>query len=447
MQKPSYSPYVYHTVKALPQLTVAERKECLAHAGYNVWHLKPSEIEFDLHTDSSMAAHSDLQMSKKLLGDTAPDGYGASGLHLRNLLSEVFSFPYIVLLSQGRTADMAFSQFMAKPGTVIPGNMTFMTSQYFQSLNGAKPVSVIGRDAFDLKSEVVFKGNVDLERLAAVLADESQEVSFVNIELSSNAIGGYPISMANLLEVSRLARAHQVPLILDSTRILENAQFIKLYETGYAERSIAEIVREISECADGCVMSLKKNFLTQAGAFIGVRSEALYLQVRDYVFMSGSEISGPEMEVITQGIREAVLNDTHIEHRLSQTKRLFDQLKQYGVPVVEPYSGYGVWVEVAEFAAAVPADQFPHISLLNTLYVNHGIRIGMASIRQADGSSLPMLRLALPHRLYDNSHIDYIAAAVAETWNERHLLRGYELVNKDDGMFSMILAHFKPLES
>lgn len=445
MQKPSYSPYVYHTVKALPRLTESQREELLAKAGYNVVHLKPHEIPFDLYTDSGTAAASDVQWSKKLLGDHGPEGFGESGERLRNLLSDVFGFPHIVLYSQGRSADMAFSKYMAKPDTLIPGNMTFMTSQWHQSLNGAKPVSVIGEAAFELKSETVFKGNVDLDRLAAVLQDPNNTVSFVNIELCPNSIGGYPISYTNLLEVSRLAREHQLPLILDSTRILENAQFIKLYEEGHADRSIEEIVRALCECADGVVMSLKKDFLSHSGGFIGVRDAELYYQLKDSVLMTGSEISGPEMEVIMQGIREAVLNEAHMEHRLSQTKRLFDRLKEHGVPVVEPYSGHGVWVEMAEFAAQVPGDQFPHIAVLNSLYVKGGIRGNMASVHLADGSQLPVIRLALPHRLFDDSHLDYIAASVAEAWHDRHSLRGYEMVSKDGGMFGSYMARYQPV--
>ena len=446
MQKPSYSPYVHHTVKALPQLSETQRKELLAKAGYSVIHLKPHEIPFDLYTDSGTAAESDVQWSKKILGDHGPESFGESGERLRNLLSEVFGFPYITLYSQGRSADMAFSKFMAKPDTLIPGNMTFMTSQWFQSQNGAKPVSVICKEAFELKSAFVFKGNVDLDRLAALLQDQSNSFSFVNIELCSNSIGGYPISYANLLEVSRLAREHGLPLILDSTRILENAQFIKQYEEGHADKSIAEIVRALCECADGCVMSLKKDFLTHTGGFIGVRSDELYFQLKDSVLMTGSEISGPDMEVIIQGVREAVMSDVHMEHRLSQTKRLFDQLKQHGVPVVEPYSGHGVWVEFVEFAAHVPEDQFPYVAVLNSLYLKGGIRGNMASVHLADGSQLPVIRLALPHRLFDDSHLDYIAASVAEAWNERHLLRGYEMVSKDGGMFGSYMARFKPVE-
>ena len=447
MQKPSYTPYVFHTVKALPQLTEAQRRQRLAEVGYNVIHLMPHEIAFDLYTDSGTAAESDVQLSRRLLGDRGPEGLGQSGQRLHQLLTEVFGYPFHCTYTQGRSADMGFSKALAKPGTLIPGNMTFMTAQYHQAMVGAKPVSVICEEAFDLNSDFVFKGNVDLARLEAVLKDENNTVSFVNIELCVNAVGGYPISMANLKEVARLTHEHQLLLILDATRILENAQFIKLYEEGYADRSIAEIVREICEYADASVLSLKKDFLTHTGGAIGVRSKDLYLQLRDGVMMSGSEIPGPEMEVIAQGIREAVLNDAHMEHRLRQTKRLFDGLKGYGVPVVEPYGGHGVWVDLREFLKAVPADQFPTTSLLNQLYVTGNLRGNLTSIHLSDGTNVPAMRLTLPHRLFDDSHLDFMAAAIGEVWNNREQLRGYELVHKDPGMLGPYLATYKPVEA
>ncbi|QOS98554.1 tryptophanase [Brevibacterium sp. JNUCC-42] len=441
--KPKFFPYIYHTVKTLPILSEQERITCLELAGNNLNNLRPHEITFDLLTDSGNSSRSIEQFSSIYVADEGPFRISETAKKLERLLIEVFGFPFVDLYPQGRSAEQAFSSLMVKPGQVIPGNMTYTTTQHHQQTNGGKPVSVVCEEAFHLDSAVVFKGNVDLSKLSALIAEEGDNIAYVNIELCSNSIGGYPISMKNLEKVNKLTSSHNILLILDSTRILENAKFIQEFEDGFKNDSISSIVKQICNLSDGCVKSLKKDFLTSNGGYIGVRDAGLYSRLRDYSLVSGTDISATDLATIYQGIKEAVYLEEHMDSRFSLTKRLFDQLKENGVPLVEPSSCHGVWIRVQPFVQHLSEMKSPQVSLQNALYLKGGIRSGSATLRKPDGELIPILRLALPHRLYNESQVNYIAYAVTAVWNEREKLIDYEVVEGSKGLLEQMVAHYR----
>jgi tyrosine phenol-lyase len=442
--KPVFSPYLYNIVKKLPLLSEQERRNSLEKAGYNVINLKPNEISFDLFTDSGNSSKSIEQLSSIYMADDGPIRISEIAEKLENSLIQLFGYPYVDLYPQGRSAEQAFNKLLVKFGQIIPGNMTFSTTQYHQQSNGGKPISVVCEEAFNLKSNFVFKGNIDISNLRSLLEQDPEQISYVNIELCSNAIGGYPISMKNLGEVYQLTSSYNIPLILDSTRILENAKFIQVYEDGYKTHPISSIVRQICNLSDGCVMSLKKDFLTPTGGFIGVRDSALYSKLRDYSLVSGSEISGTDLALIHQGLKESVYCEEHMDYRYYLTKKLFHQLKSQGVPVVEPLSCHGVWLNVSQFTKDSSESKNPHIWLQNALYLEGGVRAGSGSFSNQKGELIQLIRLTLPHRLYDESHINFIAYSVLTVWNNRDKQIDYEMAQQKDSILGKMVTHYIP---
>lgn len=443
--EPIFSHYVYHTVRTLNVLTEKERDNCLTQANYNVTNLKPNDITFDLLTDSGNSSQSVAQHCSTIYADDGPVGTSGSSRRLSKLLGDVFGYSFTSLFTQGRSAEKAFNEIFIQHKKYIPGNMTFSTTQYQQSLNGGLPIVVICEEAMRLQSDFVFKGNIDLDQLSAFLKKNHGETSYVNVELCSNAIGGYPISLSNLKAVYEIASLYKVPVILDSTRILENAKLIERNEEGYKGRPIREIVRELCNWSDGCVMSLKKDFLTPVGGLVGVRDAQIAAQLNVYGLLNGAELSGEVLEVIYQGIKESVYSDNHMEDRYSLTRKLYNQLRANGVPVVEPCSCHGIWLNPHPFTIHRSNMQNAHISVQNALYLEGGIRAAAGGFKSKTGEMVHLIRLSLPHRLYSDSHINYIAYVVSKIWKNKEKLIDYTVEAAEGSLIEKIQTRFEPI--
>lgn len=441
-----YCPYCFNSIKFLPTNSKNDRKIYLQKSGYNVLRLQSSDVIFDLSTDSHSAPVSNKQLASLNTPEHTPLGFGKSINELILQLSNSLNYPNFILTTQGRTAEFCLDRMLVKDGQIIPSNTTFISTQYHQKIHGGIPINISCEEASDFNSNIVFKGNLSVEKLERLLEINQDNISYISIELCSDAIGGYPVSLQNLKKIHDISRKYHIMVILDSTRILENALMIKEYEQGYEDWSIAKIVHEIGKYSDGCVLSLKKDFPTNIGGAIGIRSKELFYKLRDFNFNLGSDLPEEKIEAILIGIQELLYNDRYMKYRYSITQRLYNKLKESGIPTIAPCSSYGVWIDILEFIKHIPEYKNPHIALQNALYVEAGIRSSVSKIEMANGKKRWLMRLTLPHRLFTETHIDYIAQSIKYLYNDRFNIQGYFIEKGEPGIVGSLFSAYQPIK-
>ena len=357
-----------------------------------------------------------------------------------------FGFPYVIPTTQGRAAERIWAKIHIKPGSVVPGNMLFPSTRMHIESNGGKVIDVISEGAHNLQSEDPFKGDFDLDRLAAVFRDHGPEkVSCIYAELSVNACGGHPISLANLKKVKAIAAANKVPLFLDACRILENSYLIRQREAGYHNRTIREIAFETCESVDGCTMSAMKDFLVPMGGMIGTRDPATYRKAYLQSFLDGMQPPPSAMQMISTALEEIFAADRYVSSRVEQVIYLWRRLRE-GVPLVHPPAGHAVYVDVAAFLPHVAPENHRAESLAAFLYYVSGVRVTKgpppAPAQAARGTDL--LRLAVPARKYVQGHMDDVAEALFYAYAHRHEIKGLKQV-EDPQKSKYEPPHFDPL--
>ena len=445
-------PYEIAMVRPLRQTTVDERAAALRAAYYNTELIPQDLIYIDLATDSGVSAFSTNQFAA-LIGATAVEpgmGLAAEGSRAFGLLSEQilknFDFPYIVPTTQGRAAERIWTKIHVKPGSVVAGNMLFPSTRNHIEMNGAKIVDVIGDAAHDLTTDQPFKGDIDLTKLAAVIqAHGSDKVSCIYVELSVNACGGHPVSLANLKAVKEIASANQIPLFLDACRILENSSLIKEREAGYHGHSIGAIVRETCALADGATLSALKDFLVSSGGLILTRDKASQQKALMQSFLDGTQPSGSTIEMMATVLEELFSTDSYVANRIEQVHYLWRRLKE-NVPLLSPPAGHAVFIDVKRFLSDLPAVQFPVEALAAHIYQQSGIRItkGPPLAPSQVERGIDLLRLAVPARKYLQGHMDDISAAVDYAYQHRTDIIGLKKI--DDPLRSKYdPAHFAPV--
>jgi len=430
-------PYEIAMVRPLRQTTIKEREEALKAAYYNTELVPQEMIYVDLKTDSGVSSLSTTQLTK-LIGagalesgmEMAPEGSKAF-VSLSENLQTIFGFPYVVPVAQGRAAERIWLKMHVKEGSVVPGNMLFPSTRFHIESNGGKVFDVIGEDAHDLSSERLFKGNIDISKLEAILKEQREKVACVYVELCVNSCGGHPVSLENLKAVKSIANAHKVAVFLDACRILENSYLIKQRESGYQNRSIQQIVYETCACADGLTMSALKDLLVPAGGFIAMRDEGSYQKAGVQNFLGGSQPPSGIMEMMSTALRETFLNDSYVRSRVEQINYLWRRLKD-GVPLVAPSGCHGVFINVKSFLPHVPAENFPGEALAAFIYHISGIRVTkgppLAASQTARG--VEFLRLAVPARRYLQGHMDDVAEAVQYAYSRRNEIKGLKKLDK-----------------
>ena len=337
-----------------------------------------------------------------------------------------YGYKHLIPTHQGRGAEHILSRLMIKPGDVVPGNMYFTTTRAHQELAGGRFVDIIGDAAHDVSSLEPFKGNVDLKKLEAVIAKYgASKIPYVCLQCCVNMAGGQPVSMANIAATSALCKKHGIKIMLDATRAVENAYFIKTREAGYAKKSIEEILREICSYTDGCTNSAKKDCLVNIGGFLCLNDDALAEEARNMVVLfeglhTYGGLAGRDMECMAIGIQESVQYD-HIRARIGQVEYLGHLLESAGVPIVRPVGGHGIFLDALKFLPHVPREEFPAQSLAAALYVDSGVRSmergAVSSGRDADTGKnifpkLELVRLTIPRRVYTQAHMDVTAESV-----------------------------------
>ena len=451
-------PWRIKMIEPLPMTTREQREAAIVAAGYNSFLLQSDDVYIDLLTDSGTSAMSDHQWAGIMEGDEAYAG-SRSFRHLCEAVSDVYGYPETIPTHQGRGAEHILSQVLIKPGDVVPGNMYFTTTRFHQEHAGGRFVDVIIDEAHDTQALHPFKGNLDLVKLQAAI-DEfgADRIPYVSVETNVNMAGGQPMSMENLEATYDLCRRNGILVMLDATRALENAWFIKQREAGYEDWSVADLVRRICSFSDGATVSSKKDNLVNIGGFLAVRDPEIARQARALlVAFEGLHtyggMSGRDMEALSRGIREMVDGDDHVRARVGQVEYLGDLIHQAGVPIVLPVGGHGVFIDAGKVLEHLPQDQFPAQALTAEVYVDSGVRgmergIVSAGRDPVTGEHhrprLELLRLAIPRRVYTQSHMDVVAESIAAVYERREQVRGLRFTYEPEHL-RFFQARFEPI--
>jgi tyrosine phenol-lyase len=433
-------PYKIKMVELLKMTTPAQRKKALKEAGYNTFLLRSDDVYIDLLTDSGTSAMSDRQWAGMMMGDEAYAG-SRNFYHLEEVAREVYGYKYLIPTHQGRGAENILSKILIKKGDIIPGNMYFTTTRLHQELAGGKFEDIIIDEAHDPENEFPFKGNVDLDKLDKLVKKQgANKIPYVSIATSVNMAGGQPISMKNLKELRAFTKKHKILIIHDMTRVAENAYFIQQKEKGFDKKSVREIVKEICSYTDGATMSAKKDALVNIGGFLTINDWDIYEEARNMVVVyeglhTYGGLAGRDMEAMAIGIGESV-SDDHIRARVGQVIYLGEKMISYGVPIVKPIGGHGIFVDAKKFLPHIPQDNFPAQTLAAEIYLDSGVRTmerGIVSAgRKANGENyypnLELVRFTIPRRVYTQAHMDVIAESAAQVYEQRNKIKGMKMV-------------------
>jgi tryptophanase len=445
-------------VEPIQLISPSKREEALQRAGYNIFGLKSDEVYIDLLTDSGTGSMSQDQWSSLMLGD---ESYaGARSYHrLADTLGDIFGFKHFVPTHQGRAAENILCSVVLQPGQFVPSNMHFDTTEGNIRARGGHPTNLVCEDAFCDDPEVPFKGNMDLEKLSDFITNTGPEnIPFGMITITNNAGGGQPVSLQNLREVAKIYRSYNIPFFIDACRFAENAYFIKLREPGYQDHSPLEIAREIFSLADGATMSAKKDAIANIGGFLATNDSDLFEKIKRELilregFITYGGLAGRDLDAIAVGLREGLRED-YLAYRLGQTKYLHGKLIDAGIPVIEPAGGHAVYVNAGDLLPHIPPAEFPGQSLVVELYRQGAIRsveLGSVAFGFPDPDTgemiypeMELVRLALPRRVYTQSHLDYVAEVLSDINQKRKKLAGFRIV-KAPKLMRHFSAVFEPI--
>ena len=451
-------PYKIKMVELLRMTTREERLEAIREAGYNTFLTRSRDVYIDLLTDSGTSAMSDRQWAGMMLGDEAYSG-SENFYHLEAVVREYYGYKYLVPTHQGRGAENLMSQILIKDGDHVPGNMYFTTTRLHQEMAGGKFVDVIVDEAHDSESDYPFKGNVDIAKLDA-LVDEvgADRIPYISLEGNVNMAGGQPFSMANLRDLRAWCDKHDVPIMLDATRTIENAWFIREREEGYGDKPVRQILREICDMTDGCTMSAKKDALVNIGGFFCCNDEETFLKAQNLVVVyeglhTYGGLAGRDMEAMAQGIREAATED-HMAARIGQVRYLGRKLEAAGIPIVKPIGSHAIFIDARRFLPHIDQDDYPAQALAAELFIEAGIRTmergNVSAGRDPDTGKnrrpkLELVRLTIPRRVYTQAHMDVVAETVCDVYERRNDIRGLRMVFEPEYL-RFFQARFEPLQ-
>jgi len=450
-------PYKIKMVELIAMTTRGQREKALVEAGYNTFLLPSEKVYIDLLTDSGTSAMSDRQWAGMMMGDEAYAG-SRNYYHLEKAIQDTYGYKYIVPTHQGRGAENILSQILIKKGQVVPGNMYFTTTRLHQELAGGTFADIIIDEAHDPENLFPFKGNVDLNKLQALIDKHgAKQIAYVSVATTVNMAGGQPISLANLKELRALCAKHGIKIIHDMTRVAENAYMIQQLEAGQGKRSVADIVKEICSLTDGATMSAKKDALVNIGGFLAVNDWDVFEEARNMVVVyeglhTYGGLAGRDMEAMAIGIGESVDED-HIRARVGQVFYLGKKLLDAGVPIVKPVGTHGVFLDAKAFLPHLEQTDFPAQALAAELYLESGVRAMERGIVSAGRNKetgdhyypkLELVRLTIPRRVYTQAHMDVVAESVQRVYERRKAIRGLKMVYEPKYL-RFFQARFEPL--
>jgi len=448
-------PFRVKVVEEIKLLPKKEREKKIKEAGYNLFNLKAEDVFIDLLTDSGTSAMSDVQLAKMITTRQAYAG-SESFYFLEETIKEIFGFKYFLPTHQGRAAEHLLFSTILKKGQIVINNSHFDTTRANVKLAGGIPIDCPVKDAYDTEKDLPFKGNMDTERLESIVKKKRKKVAMIMMTITNNSVGGQPVSLENIRETSKIARKYKIPFFIDACRFAENAYFIKKREKGNEKRSIVEIVKEIFSLADGFTFSAKKDALVNIGGFVATNNKELFEKMRERLvviegFPTYGGLACRELSAMAQGLKEAT-KEEYLEYRVSQVKYLWEKLFQAKIPTLNPPGGHAVFIDGKRFFPHIPQENFPSQTLAVELYIEGGIRgveIGTSCFGEIDKKTgklilpkLDLLRLAIPRRVYTNSHLDYVAQILIQIYQKKGKIKGLKRVYAP-GLLSHFLAKFE----
>ena len=443
-------PFRIKSVEPIYFTTKEERKTILEKANYNPFRIKAKDVLIDLLTDSGTSAMSSNQWAGIMQGDESYAG-SSSFFKFEDSVRSITGMPYIIPTHQGRAAEKIIFTILGGKGKYFISNTLFDTTRANIEFSGAEGIDLICEEGKHPTIPALFKGNIDIEALKKTIREKGAEnIPMVIITVTNNSGGGQPVSMQNIKDTRMVCTEYNIPLFIDACRFAENSYFIKLREEGYANKTVPEIANELFSYADGCTMSAKKDAFANIGGFLAMRDLDLAIRCRNLLiitegFTTYGGLAGRDLEAIAIGLQE-VMEENYLQYRIRSIEYLTNKLIAAGVPVMQPAGGHAVYIDAKAFLPHIPVEQYPGQSLVCALFEEGGIRsveIGSLMFGKYDeaGKLLPaqleLVRLAIPRRVYTQSHIDYVSEVIIEVFNNRNKIKGLKITEE-----TPMLRHF-----
>ena len=432
MARTIIEPFRIKSVESIRWTTREQREELLREAHYNLFLLPAEDVLIDLLTDSGTGAMSTHQWAAIMEGDESYAG-SKSYDHFRDSIHDIFGYRHVIPTHQGRAAERILFHVMCKKGDIVPNNTHFDTTRANVEFVGAEAVDLLIPEGKRPDLVHPFKGDMDVDALEALIARVGREkIPLVMLTVTNNSGGGQPVSMANVRLVSAVCHHHRIPLYFDACRFAENAYFIKQREKGYENKSPKQIAQEMFSYGDGCTMSAKKDGMANIGGFLCTNDDVLAQQEKDLLILTEGYptyggLAGRDLEAIAVGVQEA-LEEDYLRYRIHSTAYLGNHIAQQGVPIVQPPGGHAVYLDARAFLPHIPLEQFPGAALAAELYLEGGIRsVEIGRLMFGSAAQMDLVRLAIPRRVYTQSHIDYVVEVILDVWKKRDQIRGLKL--------------------
>ena len=444
-------PFRIKSVEPLRQTTREEREQLLAEAGYNLFRIQAKDILIDLLTDSGTSAMSTEQWAALMRGDESYAG-SESFFRMKRVVDDLTGFRHMIPTHQGRAAERILFTVMCRPGHVVPNNTHFDTTRANIEFIGAEAVDLPIAEAREPAKWHPFKGNMDVAALEELIARVGRErIPLVMLTITNNSGGGQPVSMENARAVSAVCRKNRIPLYFDACRFAENAYFIKLREDGYATKTPKQIAQEMFGLGDGCTMSAKKDGMANIGGFLCTNDGILAAQEKDLLILTEGYptyggLAGRDLEAVAIGLQEA-LDEDYLRYRIASTAYLGNHLAEQGVPIVQPPGGHAIYLDARAFLPHIPLEEFPGVALAAELYLEGGIRsVEIGTLMFGAAAKMDLVRLAIPRRVYTQSHVDYVIEVVLAVWQRHEQVRGMKLTHQAP-FLRHFTAYLEPIEA